>query len=238
MIERTTAVHLALRRACVAGALVLAITVLLGTLFPRTMGPLPDGMRTPVVAFELARSAEEVERMFGQQGSAERAAWAAAMDRGNLADFAFMVLYGAYLLLFSQALVKLGARARWMVLLAPLPPLVDVLENLQLLRITDRLGGDYALPLSRLAWFTWGKWLSLALILTLWIQPLWRLGALARTAALCAGLTGMLSLLALFVRGLAAELMAAGCAVTMIVTWVTALGLLRRSASARVDDSP
>lgn len=230
MNERSSPVHRALRRACIVGALLLAMTLLLGSLFPHAMGRLPDGMKTPVLAFELAHSAAEIERMFGPQDSAERTAWVTAMDRGNLVDFAFMVLYGAYLVLFSQALLRLGARSRWMVLLTPLPSLLDALENWQLLSITDRLGGDYAAPLTRLAWFTWGKWLLLALVLTLWIRPLWRLGALARVAALCAGLTGMLALLALFVRGLAAELMAAGCAVTMILSWVTALGLLRRSA--------
>ena len=235
MTEPPRELHLALRRAGIVGALLLAMTLLLGTLFPHRMGPLPEGMWTPVLAFELARSTEEVERMFGQQDSAERATWAAAMDRGNLADFGFMALYGAYLLLFSQTLLRLGARAHWMVLLAPLPPLFDALENWQLLSITDRLGGDHTALLSRLAWFTWGKWLLLALILTLWIRPLWRLGVLGRTAALCAGLTGMASLLALFVRGLAAELMAAGCAVTMIVTWVLVLRLLRRGARARVE---
>jgi hypothetical protein len=194
-------------------------------------------MRTPVVAFELARSAEEVERMFGPRGSVERAAWAAAMDRGNVADFAFMVLYGAYLVLFSQLLLSVGARWRWMVLLAPLPALMDALENLQLLSITDKLGRDFAAPLARLAWFTWGKWLLLALNLALWIPSLWRLGLLARAAALSAGLTALATVVALLVRGRAAELMGLGCALTMLLTWFVALSLLRRQALATAASS-
>lgn len=229
MIERTSVPPSALRRVCIVGALTLAMTLLLALLFPHAVGPLPEGMKTPVLAFELAHSSAEVERMFGGADSAERTSWVAAMDRANFADFAFMALYGAYLVLFSQLLLKLCAAPRWLLLVAPLPPLFDALENAQLLSITARLGGDYTAELARLAWFTWGKWLLLALTLSLWIRPLWRLGPLGRAPALSAGLTGLATLAALFVRGRAAELMAIGCAVTMLLTWVMALRLLRRA---------
>jgi hypothetical protein len=223
---------------CIVGAATLAMTLLLAALFPRAMGPLPEGMRTPVVAFELARSAEEVERMFGPRDSAERASWAAAMDRGNVVDFAFMVLYGAYLALFAQTLRQLGARSRWLVLLAPVPALMDALENLELLRITSMLGHDFAAPLARLAWFTWSKWLLLALNMALWMRPLWRLGLLGRAAALSAGLTALMTAAALFVRGRAAELMGLGCALTMLLTWFVALQLLRRGAIGTTGATP
>jgi hypothetical protein len=228
----------AFARASMAGAASLVFTLLLMLLFPASMGPLPESMRTPILAFELARSTAEVETMFGPPGSAERAAWLVAMNRGNWADFVYMLLYGSYLVLFSRALAGLSARPSPLATrFAPLPALIDVLENVQLLSISSSLGGDYRAALARLHWFTWGKWLLIALVLLLWIPSLWRLSdshghKSARLAALSAGLTAVVTLLACFVRGLAAELMALGSAITLLLTLGLSVRLARSPSRA------
>src|SRR5262245_55997407 len=79
------------------GALMLVGSAALQLVFPRAMGPLPEGLRTPVLALEIARSSAELDAMFGPAGSSERAEWVAAVDRGNVLDFGFIVLYGAFL---------------------------------------------------------------------------------------------------------------------------------------------
>jgi hypothetical protein len=197
-------------------------------LLPSSMGPLPEGMHTPILAFELARSAQEIETMFGPPASPERAAWVAAMNRGNLADYLFMALYGAYFWGFSRALAQNGLRtARLASRLALLPSLMDALENRQLWVIAQELGGQFDAPLLRLAWFTWSKWLLIALLLVLWIPSLWRLGMLARVSAIIAALTFVASAVAFFTRGSAAELMGLGTSVSLILTLFVLRGLLR-----------
>src|SRR5215204_2684679 len=98
-----------LRALAWCGAFLLVISGVLQAVFPRTMGPLPTGLRTPVLALEIARSAHELETMFGPAGSPERARWMAQVDRGNTIDFAFIGVYCAFLIACTRAL--LGARA-------------------------------------------------------------------------------------------------------------------------------
>jgi hypothetical protein len=211
------------------------VALVLLAIFPTSMGPLPAGMKTPIVAFELARTSQEVELMFGPASSPERATWSAAMTRGNQADFLFMALYGLYFVLFSQALAAGYARSTRWSLLAALPALMDALENLQLFAIASRLGGSFEDVLPVLHWCTWGKWLSIALLLTLWIRPLSELGAFARTAALTAALTAVMSALAIFVRGMAAELMGLGVTMTLILTLIVSV---RRARTPTLPAAP
>jgi hypothetical protein len=201
----------------------LALAAGLTLLFPSRIGPLPDGMHTPILAFELACSQAEIESMFGAPRTPQRSAWRRAMDLGNYADFLFLVAYGAFCVTFSRALAASGDRAAELGRsLAPLPSLMDVLENLQLLAITRALGGDYATALSRLQFFTWCKWVLLALLCTTWIPSLWSRGVLGRVAAVLAAFTLGVTALAFATRGIAAELMALGSAVTMCVALLLA----------------
>lgn len=205
------------RKAAWAGLSTAALGVALTLIFPAHMGPLPTGMRTPILAFELARTTAEVETMFGSPGGAGRAAWRQAMDRGNYADFAFMLAYGLFFVLLSHAFAQAGSRISslsWRV--AALPALADVLENLQLLAITGALGGDYAAPLAWLPVFTWLKWLGVAAVYASWIPGMTRRGALGKIGALLATLNALATLAALVTRGVAAELMGLFGALTAI----------------------
>jgi hypothetical protein len=205
------------RIAAWAGLSSVVVAFALTVLFPLQMGPLPSGMRTPILAFELARTQQEVETMFGPPQAPERAAWQHAMNVGNYADFGFMLVYGAFFLLFSRALATAGARfARVGAALAAAPSALDVLENLQLLAIADNLGGDYAAALSRLSLFTAFKWLSIAVVYASWIPGLWSRGWLGRLGAGLAALNAVATVLALATRGVAAELMGLGSGLTVI----------------------
>lgn len=199
------------------GALTVALALGLTFIFPSKMGPLPQGMRTPIIAFELARSVDEVETMFGAPESAERAAYVRAMDRGNYQDFAFLVLYGLFFMALSRALIESGSKsAQWGRWLASLPSAMDAMENVQLLAITRSLGGDYAEALSRLQIVTWAKWIGIALIFATWIPALWSRGVAGRVTAGLATFTLLATITAFFTRGVAAELMALGVGLTVL----------------------
>lgn len=206
------------RTAAWTGVLVLVVAVGLVLILPARMGPLPDGMRTPILAFELARSADEVETMFGPPGQPERAAWRRAMDLGNYTDFAFMLAYGLFFALFSRALVASGSRAAALgVRVAPVAVIMDVLENLQLLAITRALGADYADALARLQLLTWLKWFAVGAVYVSWIPGMSARGPLGKVGASLASLSALATLIAVVVRGNAAELMGHFGALTVLV---------------------
>jgi hypothetical protein len=223
LLARASA-RLDFRVAAWTGLLSIATSIALVMLFPPRMGPLPDGMRTPILAFELARTRDEIETMFGAAAGPEREVWRHAMNAGNYADFAFMVIYGLFFFSFARALAAVSEHRslRFAPYLAVLAPVMDVLENLQLLAITDSLGGDYAGALSRLQLFTWCKWIPIAILYACWIPALWGRGAVGRVGALLATLTALTTALALAMRGAAAELMALGSGLTVIAAVVVA----------------
>lgn len=209
-------------------AFAIAVTVL----SPQAIGPLPHGLKTPVLALELANNVYEVETMFGAQGSAERTAWAAAMRAGTLADFGLLAMYG--LLLAGVALKLLPAlrtisgsdelqlaavhRARLAVLLAVAAVVLDVLENRELLVILDgvvRGVRDYDGALARLRWVAWPKWIALAAWFVVLSPELVRARGALRVAAMAGSIGAVAAVSAILQPGVAAEVMALGIAIGM-----------------------
>ena len=206
------------------GAPLLLLSVVLQLLFPHAMGPLPAGLRTPVLALEIARSASEFEAMFGPAGSPERAQWIAEVDRGNALDFAFIVVYCAFLIACMRAL--LGARprlARTGIALVVLVGAADAIENAYLFAITARLGGDYAGALSGLIVSTWTKWLSLAASLALLAPALSSRGLWGKVAAWIAGAALPIAVGAAVLRGTIAEIMLLAITLGFVAIWIEAL---------------
>lgn len=219
------------------GLLTLGMAIALVVVLPTSMGPGPEGIRTPILAFELARSPDEIERLFGEPGSDERAAWVAAMDLGNALDFAFLLAYGAVLFFVSRAL-RLERSAEQTTTRAPrsfgerfafVAPLADVFENVQLFAITGALGGDYREALGRLLLFTWIKWGVLALVMATWIPSLWGRGRIGRVAAFAIAVTSGATAVALALRGIAAEVMGNGVVVSLLFVLVFAIARFRTS---------
>lgn len=207
----------------------LAVTVL----SPQAIGPLPHGLVTPVLAFELAANVHEVETMFGATGSPERAAWVSAMRAGTLADFGLITMYGLLLAgVARQLLPALDAarpshdhsstahwRARLAVTLAVSAALLDVLENRELLSILDALARgvrDYDGALASLAWLTWPKWLALGAWFVALSPELVRAGSALRFAAMVGSAGALTGILAVMHRGVIAEVMALCIAIGMV----------------------
>jgi hypothetical protein len=207
--EATTLHGRLFRIAGFAGLFTMVVAGALLAVLPRHAAALPRGFEQPILAFEFARSAAEVEALFGPAGSPERAELVRAMDSGNRLDFLFMVAYGGYLGLIGLAVAKVAGRGYLVVTaLAVLGVLLDVAENLQLLEITSRLGGDYSVALGRLQVFTWLKWGALALGVA-WLSP-WALAGTwaSRVAGALSSAAGVLAVAAYFFRDTFAEVFA------------------------------
>jgi hypothetical protein len=217
-------------KAVVRASLVLCVFAALATFrFPMHVGPLPAGMHSPVLAFELARSRDEVETMFGPKGSPERTEWARAFDQGNTVDFAMLVAYGSVLALFARALRKRsGARLlRVAEALAFVAPLADALENMRMLAITSLLGDDYTRELTALQWFTWIKWGAIALYFFVLVPSVFALGKFGRALSVLFVLSFSLTFAAWFARGLYAEAMMLALTLSFVGIFVQAVMQLR-----------
>lgn len=202
-------------------------------LSPQAIGPLPHGLKTPVLALELAEHVHEVETMFGAPGSAERAAWAAAMRAGTLVDFGLLAMYG---LLLAGVALKLPPalrevpgsgelsstslrRARVAVTLALAAVVLDVLENRELLVILDGVARgvrDYDGALARLRWVAWPKWIALAAWFVVLSPELVHARGALRVAAMAGSVGAISAVLAIMQPGIAAEVMALGIAIGMV----------------------
>ncbi len=118
---------------------------------------LANGWKTPIIAFELARTEVDLAFLAGGQGAALRD----AMDAGNRIDFFFPFAYGGLLALLLLRHALRGCGAAWLGLMAALVTIpADVTENIVLLRITDALGAATSTTelLGLLTLATWAKW--------------------------------------------------------------------------------
>lgn len=150
----------AFRISLAAGLLVLAVTLLSATQEPaRPCGNLPQNY-APIIAFELARSAADLDAIFGTEPC--RAAMVARMDAINLIDvLVYIPAYGLFMAFFF-----LGMRGRQAGLgtlgfrIAIVAALGDFAENACLMSLTPQV--DPASPwFALLPWATGIKWLGL-----------------------------------------------------------------------------
>jgi hypothetical protein len=212
-----------------AGLAVLATGMLFISVAPWRVAEMPSGMWSPVTAFELMWTPDEVERLFGPAHSVERAMIVASMQRSNTVDYLFMLAYGAFMVSFAGALRAVSAGwARVGVILGLTAVLADALENVCLLSIASSLGSDYNMALRALRYFTWVKWFAIALGCAAWIPGLWRYGFLGRSGAAFAVLSVCTTTVAFVYRGVFAESMA----LAVQLCWLTALALSIRLTRA------
>lgn len=127
--------------AALAGFAVIALSVVFLSLGLRSAEPL-DGAygNQAILAFELARTPEELARVIGANPPGPDAVQIrVTMDRANRLDFTYMTLYAAFIAL-SCALAARRRGRRWLLVgavLAPVAGLADVAENLALLQLTQ-----------------------------------------------------------------------------------------------------
>jgi hypothetical protein len=202
------------------GVAVILVSVLNLLVFPQTSPGQIEGLRSPIIAFEFAKTVEEINTLFGPAGSPEQAEMVQKMNQGNMLDFLYMLLYSGFLVSFSIAAKKQRPMGLWPVAvgLALLALVSDMLENLQLFQITNNLtSGDFVDSLTRLHWFTWLKWGSLAfyfLVISVWLLGNGRFG---KFIAVVAELTFLLGLFAFAARGFITELFALSVALTFLL---------------------
>jgi hypothetical protein len=152
----------ALRISVALGLLILALVVvseLRGSVKP--CGGLSSDYR-PVIAFELARTASDLEAIFGKPGDPCRADVVAAMDSINWVDaLAFIPLYGAFMISFFLGMRERDAGlARLGVWISVIAVLADYAENACLMQLTPELDAA-SIWLALLPWATGIKWLGL-----------------------------------------------------------------------------
>ncbi len=176
---------------------VVVVSLVLMAINPAEAPKMPDGFSTPILAFEFARTEQEVVDLFGSD-PAVRAELVRAFDLGSWVDFGYMLLYAGFLFLFAVQVVKVNGRSLFY-LAAAFAVIIfvgDLLENVQLLGITAALGGEYGRQLTLLPIFTWIKWGGLAVYFLL-LTPYFF------TQTLFARIIGILAIVTFTIGGIA-----------------------------------
>lgn len=157
-----------LQKFAVIGSAAFGIaTVILGVImlfvFPSN-AELSEGFRTPIIAFEFARSDADLAFLSGD-GATSRLN-RARMDTGHRWDMVFPFAYAGFIALLLLQIATRGQR--WLGLAIPFALLIipfDIRENTILLAITDALGNAESIELLLLELHvaTWLKWGALGI---------------------------------------------------------------------------
>lgn len=202
---------------------VIVMSLVLLAVNPREAVAFPEGFFSPIVAFEFAKDVADLQLLFGAPGSSAQQALIADFDLGNRLDYAYMLLYGAFLAAFGITSARLtGSKLGYVAAALAVTAVVgDALENVQLLAITAAVRdtgftavGDL---LVRLRLFTWLKWGSLAVAFLALIPFLGSSGVFGRFAAAVAALPFVLGVFAYFRSGLLNEIFALSVAVVFLL---------------------
>lgn len=153
---------------CAAAGLSSFVFVgLLLVVYPIQMPQGGQAALPPALALQFALTPEHVLDVFAPPGTLLRSQVVADMQNGNRLDYAFMVIYGAFLALFFHAQrLKMNLRAWWSVLpMVGVAIFFDVQENGVLAQIAAAPDApQMAGFLNALHLFSWGKWSTLAVI--------------------------------------------------------------------------
>lgn len=148
------------------GGAVIVLLVVLASLFqpaPAACGGLAKNY-SAVIAEELARSAADLQAIFGAAPSACRTVLAHQLDTVTWIDsFVFIPAYGVFLLFFFLAVVPRDERSAFIgFVLSALAVIADYVENVCLFQITAAPDAD-GFALASLPWATGLKWIALGL---------------------------------------------------------------------------
>lgn len=129
--------------------------------FPTDAHNIPTGVGSPIFAFEVARTPQDLINVFGHIDDPARPARIAAMDAGNLLDFAFMALYALFIASFFIAIYSATKKKIWLgfAALGILSGVADAVENNILLGLTNNL--EAAHNLGMLAFPVWFKFFAI-----------------------------------------------------------------------------
>ena len=151
------------RFAAFMGLLTVVMGALVISLFPTTGYDVEAGYGSPVIAFEMARTPDDLISVFGPHGHPLQADRVAQMDRGNLFDFGFMIIYSLYMASFFRAAFTSTKNKIWLLfsVLSLFTGVMDATENIILLKLTANLQVPAYLDI--LAYPVWTKFLSIML---------------------------------------------------------------------------
>ncbi len=177
--------------ACFFGLLLLVIGNIIIGFFPSHAHNIASGYGSPVFAFEMARTSQDLINVFGPTDTPAREVRIAAMNTGNLWDFPFMVIYSGFIATFflgaysaSRQKMLLGLSALGLV-----SGIADAVENFILLGLTKNL--EVAHNIQFLPYPVWIKFFAImvtaigaGVFIAQQSSPLWRVtGILAALSA-------------------------------------------------------
>lgn len=144
------------------GLTLMVLSAVIFPLFPQDMA-MPNGIDSPVIAFEFARNYADLVAVFGPIDDPLRTERILAMDQGNRLDMVYMVIYSAFIALFFWAAFLRNRRVIWLAFMAIglLAGVADAIENSILFGITEDL--EIAHHLNWLPYPVHAKFLSLYL---------------------------------------------------------------------------
>ena len=122
------------------GVSVLILTGVIFPLFPQEMA-IPNGIDSPVIAFEFARTQADLIAVFGEAGDPLRQIRVSAMEHGNRVDFAYMAAYSAFIALFFLSVHRKSQRRIWLLfaIIGLMAGIADSIENMILFQVTADL---------------------------------------------------------------------------------------------------
>jgi len=147
----------------VLGLVIIALAGPVLGAFPAASYDLANGYGSAVYAFEMAKTPADLVAVFGPIDDPLRTVRIEQMNRGNLWDFPFMVIYSLYMMFFFLAIWRDTSRSLWLVfaVIGMLSGCADAIENTLLLNITENL--PTAPGLEWVAIPVWTKFLSIML---------------------------------------------------------------------------
>lgn len=158
----------------ILGFLLLPLLIAINSFSP-AKEKIPEGYNSSILAFEFASNEAEIKEVLDPLTYGELK----DMDKLNYVDFGFMAMYGLFLFLFMARLkeitkVEILEKAKWF---APLIVIADMLENLQLLKLTKGYKSmpDLSSTIMQLFAFTWTKWLLLAVAFAIIGASMWKM---------------------------------------------------------------
>lgn len=151
------------------GITLMIFNVWMGAYFPSQVNQMPEGFTVPIIAYEFLETDQEVLEFFGED-SPTRETWISGMREGHMIDNYYLLAYSAFLAIWGIYLARQsGKKGYYLVsVLALFAGIADFVENIQLLAMLDKLDlGQFSPELERLHMFTWIKWGSLAVALSI-----------------------------------------------------------------------
>jgi len=145
------------------GLLSTILAAVIFPLFPDGGHAISDGYGGTVYAFEMARTSADLTAVFGPETDLLRASRIAAMNKGNLWDYAFMPAYAGFMGTFLWGAYRETDQKAWLIfgIIGLLSGVFDAIENAILLGITADLKAAPLLTL--LAFPVWAKFFSIAI---------------------------------------------------------------------------